>query len=227
MKDKDEKKPQDGADAAAGLKQGGQDPGAPSGGPDAGKEGEKKANPPATQDAGRDAGGETPADAAKADTADAQPAPGGTDANAAKDAGQAAEPDQKPNGEDADASAANISSDAEKESLVRELLAARSQLAAYGAGVAPDMIADAVTLATAEAQAAGDVTAGSIAKAMESVLKRHPDWKTGGGRSGKDGKNGKDGGSGRTGGFKLGVDTSESGKGPGKRRDLPKGTVIF
>ena len=69
--------------------------------------------------------------------------------------------------------------------LTAELLAARSQLAAYAAGVTPDMIQDAVTLATAEAQAAG--------------LKRHPEWKTEGGKK-------------KSGGFKLGADPDASGK---------------
>lgn len=44
--------------------------------------------------------------------------------------------------------------------LTAELLAARSQLAAYAAGVAPDMIQDATTLATAEPRAAGEATEG-------------------------------------------------------------------
>lgn len=83
--------------------------------------------------------------------------------------------------------------------LTAELLAARSQLAAYAAGVTPDMIQDAVTLATAEAQAAGKVTEEAVAKAMAAVLKRHPEWKTEGGKK-------------KSGGFKLGADPDASGK---------------
>lgn len=57
--------------------------------------------------------------------------------------------------------------------LKADLLDARSKLAAYEAGVSPDMIADAVTLATAEARAAGEVTDEAVSKAMANVLKRH------------------------------------------------------
>ena len=85
--------------------------------------------------------------------------------------------------------------------LKADLLAARSQLAAYAAGVSPAMIADAVTLATAEAQSAGEVTEEAVTKAMGTVLKRHPEWKGGG-----DGK--------KPGGFKLGADPE---KGAGKK----------
>lgn len=88
--------------------------------------------------------------------------------------------------------------DPEKAKLQAELLAARSQLAAYAAGVAPEMIADAVTLATAEAQAAGGTGEEAVAKAMQAVLKRHPEWKA------EDGKK-------KTGGFKLGADPDKAG----------------
>lgn len=77
--------------------------------------------------------------------------------------------------------------------LKAELIAARSQLAAYAAGVLPEMAQDAVTLATAQARAEGEPTEETVKRAMDDVLKRHPDWKT------ADGK--KAGG-----GFKLGAD---------------------
>lgn len=85
--------------------------------------------------------------------------------------------------------------------LQTQLLEARSQLAAYAAGVAPDMIADAVTLATAEAQRSGEVTEAAITKAMANVLKRHPEWKANAGKTGTK----------KTGGFKLGADPDNSG----------------
>lgn len=85
--------------------------------------------------------------------------------------------------------------------LRAELLEARSQLAAYAAGVAPNMIADAVTLATAEAQRAGEVTEAAITQAMANVLKRHPEWKTDADKSGAK----------KTGGFKLGADRDNAG----------------
>ena len=84
--------------------------------------------------------------------------------------------------------------------LQTELLEARTQLAAYAAGVDPSKVGDAVILATAEAQKEGDLTEAGVTKAMANVLKRHPEWKA----SGSDGK--KSG----AGGFKLGADPDKS-----------------
>lgn len=95
---------------------------------------------------------------------------------------------------------------AENEKLKADLLEARSQIAAYSAGVAPDMVADAVTLATAEAKAAGEVTEEAVAKAMDNVLKRHPEWKT---------KPSAGGAKKTTGGFKLGADPDSTGRDKG------------
>ena len=92
----------------------------------------------------------------------------------------------------------------ETDRLKAELLQARSQLAAYAAGVAPEMVADAVTLATADAKAAGEVTEDAVAKAVENVLKRHPEWKA----ASAGGK--------KTGGFRLGADPDRSGRGSKK-----------
>lgn len=82
--------------------------------------------------------------------------------------------------------------------LRRQLLEARGQNAAYAAGVAPGMVDDAVTLAMAEAARAGEVTEAALTKAMEAVLKRHPEWKTSGTDKPK-------------GGFKLGADRDSGG----------------
>ena len=95
--------------------------------------------------------------------------------------------------------------------LKAELLTARSQLAAYAAGVAPAMVADAVTLATAEAQAAGEVTEDAVRKAMDNVLKRHPEWKAPSGTGKKS-----------SGGFKLGADPDSAGSG-GKKSNEKSG----
>lgn len=92
-----------------------------------------------------------------------------------------------------------------------DLLAARSKLAAYEAGVAPAMIADAVTLATAQAQTSGGVTEEAVAKAMADVLKRHPEWKA----AGADRK--------KAGGFKLGADP-DSGTAKKQGAQAPKNT---
>lgn len=86
----------------------------------------------------------------------------------------------------------------ETDNLKNDLLNARSQLAAYEAGVAPEMIADAVTLAMSEAKAAGEVTEEAVRKAMANVLKRHPEWKA----AGTDKK--------KAGGFRLGADPDKA-----------------
>lgn len=232
MKDKDEKKPLGGTVGAVkpepeAPKQ--ETPGAADKAaedPGAGKEEEKKPDAPTAEESTEDAladekaaGGKVPGDGANGAAADAQNGAEGADV----DLGKSTENSEDDAGSDTEpgATAADVGSeDPEKDVLRLELLAARSQLAAYGAGVAPEMIADAVTLATAEAQAAGDVSAESIAKAMEGVLKRHPEWKAGDpGRAGGDGSGGEKsagagpagdpsraGGPARAGGFKLGVD---------------------
>lgn len=82
--------------------------------------------------------------------------------------------------------------------LRQELLHAQGKLAAYAAGVAPGMIDDAVTLAMAEASKAGEITEAAVTKAMEAVLKRHPEWKAEASNKSK-------------GGFKLGADRDSGG----------------
>lgn len=112
---------------------------------------------------------------------------------------------EEPAQEEEPAPAEPSSTAAETEKLKADLLDARSQLAAYSSGVAPEMVADAVTLATAEAKAAGEVTEEAVAKAMENVLKRHPEWKT---KSAGGAKK-------TTGGFKLGADPDSTGRDKG------------
>lgn len=108
------------------------------------------------------------------------------------------------------ASAAQLAGDdPEKVRLKEDLLMARSQIAAYSAGVASEMVADAVTLAMAEARAAGEVTEDAVAKAMANVLKRHPEWKAQSAASGKK----------ASGGFKLGADPDRGPARDGKKSD--------
>lgn len=151
-----------------------------------------KAQEPETTPAGEDAAPEeedAAPDAAEPD--DSQPegeAPAGD--------GEASPAEEQPAPPQAEGS--------ETDRLKADLLQARSQLAAYAAGVAPEMVADAVTLATAEAQTAGEVTEDAVAKAMENVLKRHPEWKA----ASAGGK--------KTGGFRLGADPDRSGRGSKK-----------
>ena len=236
-----------GAGAAAGVEPGAvkQDAASAAGkaaeDPGAGKEDKKKPGAPTTQEGAnavqadeKNAGGKVPSDGANGAVTGDQNGAEGADVDSGKaawkseaGAGSDAEPGASAASTDGDTEPGAAAADAggedpEKEALRLELLAARSQLAAYGAGVAPEMIADAVTLATAEAQAAGDVSAESIAKAMEGVLKRHPEWKVGGG-GGNEGAGSEESASGtnesgggssagaagvpnRIGGFKLGVD---------------------
>lgn len=61
--------------------------------------------------------------------------------------------------------------------LERQLLDARCRLAAFAAGVAPDLVEDAVTLAVQAARADGQVTEESVTAALGQVLQRHPRWK--------------------------------------------------
>ena len=126
------------------------------------------------------------------------------------------QPEEKPAGTGEDASAEEQPAPppvegSETDRLKAELLQARSQLAAYAAGVAPEMVADAVTLATADAKAAGEVTEDAVAKAMDNVLKRHPEWKA----ASAGGK--------KTGGFRLGADPDRGGRGS-KKPDADKGS---
>lgn len=83
--------------------------------------------------------------------------------------------------------------------LQRDLIQARGELAAYRAGVAPAMVQDAVTLAMAEAEKSGEITEAAVSKALEAVLKRHPEWK-----SAEEPKQ-------KSGGFRLGADRDSGG----------------
>ncbi len=99
----------------------------------------------------------------------------------------------------------------ENAKLRADLLTANSKLAAYAAGVRQDMIDDAVILATAQAQAAGEVTEEAVTAAMTEVLKRHPEWKAEAPSKKK------------TGGFKLGADPdAASGRKNGKTENTEK-----
>lgn len=95
--------------------------------------------------------------------------------------------------------------------LRRQLLEARGQNAAYAAGVVPGMVDDAVTLAMAEAAKTGEVNEAAITKAMEAVLKRHPEWKASGTDKPK-------------GGFKLGFDRDNGGTPKNQNANTPQNT---
>lgn len=80
--------------------------------------------------------------------------------------------------------------------LEQQLLQANSRNAAYAAGVRPELVEDAVTLAMAQAAAVGEVTQEAVQAAMQEVLQRHPDWKMQPAQAGKK----------TSGGFVLGAD---------------------
>lgn len=159
----------------------------------------KTAQPPAPDEGQAGEPGEEEAPPEKADgkpSGGEQEAPkGGEKAGQEEPAAEGGAPEQTPA---EPAQEAETGGQEELAQVKADLLAARSKLAAYEAGVAPAMIADAVTLATAQAQASGGVTEEAVAKAMADVLKRHPEWKA----AGADRK--------KAGGFKLGADPDSS-----------------
>lgn len=110
------------------------------------------------------------------------------------------EPDPGETGEDtAGAQDPQREPDSRIADLEQQLLDARCRLAAFAAGVAPDLVEDAVTLAVQAARADGQVTEESVAAALEQVLQRHPRWKA-------DRR--------RAGGFRLGADAEDAPRRP-------------
>lgn len=85
------------------------------------------------------------------------------------------------------------------------LLAANCEIAAYKAGVDSAMVADAITLARAEAGPGADEAA--IAAAMQRVLERHPEWKA------------PTAAKKTTGGFRLGADPDAAAKPTAPQKD--------
>lgn len=100
------------------------------------------------------------------------------------------EPDEEPApppqpGEEPDPSAeqdALAALQADCDALRKELCEARARLAAYAAGIDATMVGDAVTLATAQAGPEADEAV--LAEALQTVLRRHPEWRASSGRSG-------------------------------------------
>ena len=177
--------------------------------PDADPESEKGKTAPATSEPEESRAAEENASAG----VEQETEPSAADTAQADDAGEGAAPEKTLEkstagnpAEDAPAPEREAEGGSETAKLTAALLAARSQLAAYAAGVSPDMIQDAVTLATAEAQAVGEVTEEAVAKAMADVLKRHPEWKASGSKQ-------------KSGGFKLGADPDSAGQGKGAKSE--------
>lgn len=92
-----------------------------------------------------------------------------------KQAGQAQQTTPPPTGGNNAAQAAATTSP--ETALQRELVEARAQVAAVKEGVQPSAIEDAVCLAVHAAEKEGEVTQEAVAKALQEVVKRHPEWK--------------------------------------------------
>lgn len=99
--------------------------------------------------------------------------------------------------------------DTELAQVKAALLAANCEIAAYKAGVDSAMVADAITLARAEAGPGADEAA--ITAAMQRVLERHPEWKAPAAAKKT------------TGGFQLGADPDAAAKPTAPQKD-PAGT---
>lgn len=115
---------------------------------------------------------------------------------------EAAEPEETPPAEQAEESPAENTELAQAKAA---LLAANCELAAYKAGVDSAMVADAITLARAEAGPGADEAA--IAAAMRRVLERHPEWKA------------PTAAKKTTGGFRLGADPDAAAKPTAPQKD--------
>lgn len=156
---------------------------------------EKGADP--TADSQPDAKSTEPADAANQPT-DTEP-PAGPDA----------EPDPQPPAQEESSptpqAEGTVAPDTELAQVKAALLAANCEIAAYKAGVDSAMVADAITLARAEAGTGADEAA--IAAAMRRVLERHPEWKAPAAAKKT------------TGGFQLGADPDAAAKPTAPQKD--------
>lgn len=72
---------------------------------------------------------------------------------------------------------ADASAQAELDGMRRELLLSKVQLSALKSGARTEAIEDAVLLAMHDAEKSGELTEETVQKALDGVLKRHPEWK--------------------------------------------------
>lgn len=91
--------------------------------------------------------------------------------------------------------------------LERALLDSRCRLAAFAAGVSPELVGDAVTLAVQAAREEGEATEEAVAAALEQVLRRHPGWRADARRAGN---------------FRLGADEPAAPRPAAPAQDAPK-----
>lgn len=137
------------------------------------------AQEPQQEEKGADSATDSQPDAKSTEPADAANQPTGTEPPAGPDAEPDPQQDPEPPAQEeasptpqAEGTAAP---DTELAQVKAALLAANCEIAAYKAGVDSAMVADAITLARAEAGPGADEAA--IAAAMRRVLERHPEWK--------------------------------------------------
>lgn len=148
-----------------------------------------------------DAKSTEPADAANQPT-DTEP-PAGPDAE--PDPQQDPEPPAQEESSPTPQAEGTAAPDTELAQVKAALLAANCEIAAYKAGVDSTMVADAITLARAEAGPGADEAA--IAAAMRRVLERHPEWKAPAAAKKT------------TGGFQLGADPDAAAKPTAPQKD--------
>ena len=132
------------------------------------------------------------------------PAPGG-ETGAAEE-----KPAEQDDGEDLEESGGPEEADGQAEriaGLERALLDARCRLAAFAAGVSPELVGDAVTLAVQAAREEGEATEEAVAAALEQVLRRHPGWRADARRAGN---------------FRLGADEPAAPRPAAPAQDAPK-----
>ena len=160
------------------------------------------AQEPQQEEKGADPTADSQPSAKPADTADTEP-PAGPDAEPGPQ--QDPEPPVQEEASPAPQAEGTAAPDTELAQVKAALLAANCEIAAYKAGVDSAMVADAITLARAEAGPGADEAA--IAAAMQRVLERHPEWKAP--ATAKK----------TTGGFRLGADPDAAAKPTAPQKD--------
>lgn len=163
------------------------------------------AQEPQQEEKGADSATDSQPDAKSTEPADAANQPTDTEPPAGPDA----EPDPQPPAQEESSptpqAEGTAAPDTELAQVKAALLAANCEIAAYKAGVDSAMVADAITLARAEAGPGADEAA--IAAAMRRVLERHPEWKAPAAAKKT------------TGGFQLGADPDAAAKPTAPQKD--------
>lgn len=167
------------------------------------------AQEPQQEEKGADPTTDSQPSAKPADTADTANQPADTEPPAGPDAEPDPQQDPEPPAQEeaspAPQAEGTAAPDTELAQVKAALLAANCEIAAYKAGVDSTMVADAITLARAEAGPGADEAA--IAAAMQRVLERHPEWKAPAAAKKT------------TGGFRLGADPDAAAKPTAPQKD--------